>query len=54
MSYYTPRVVHVPAGKPEFWPPERGMTLAPLLGRGDIDMEILPEEADFNGPADAA
>jgi quercetin dioxygenase-like cupin family protein len=44
----------VPGGKPEFWPPERGMALAPLLGRKDIDMVVLPEEADFNRPADEA
>jgi quercetin dioxygenase-like cupin family protein len=44
----------VPGGKPEFWPPERGLALAPLLGRKDIDMEILPEEADFARPADEA
>ena len=44
----------VPGGKPEFWPPERGMALAPLLGREDIDMAILPEEADFNRPAGEA
>jgi len=41
----------VPGEKPEFWPPERGTALAPLLGREDIDLEILPEEADFNRPA---
>ena len=41
----------VPGGKPEFWPPERGMALAPLLERADVDMLILPEEADFDRPA---
>jgi hypothetical protein len=30
------------------------MALAPLLGRQGIDMEVLPEEADFNRPADEA
>ncbi|MFF8024211.1 cupin domain-containing protein [Streptomyces sp. NPDC007896] len=44
----------VPGGKPEFWPPERGLALAALLGRKDIDMEVLPEEADFDIPADGA
>ncbi|WP_329530036.1 cupin domain-containing protein [Streptomyces sp. NBC_01450] len=44
----------VPDGKPEFWPPERGLALAALLGRKDIDMEVLPEEADFDVPADEA
>jgi glyoxylase-like metal-dependent hydrolase (beta-lactamase superfamily II) len=44
----------VPGKRPEFWPPERGMALGPLLGRADIDMEILPEEADFGRPADQA
>ncbi|MFB8129984.1 MULTISPECIES: cupin domain-containing protein [Streptomyces] len=44
----------VPGAKPEFWPPERGLALGPLLVRTDIDMEILPEEADFDGPADEA
>jgi hypothetical protein len=44
----------VPDGKPEFWPPERGLALAALLGRKDIDMEVLPEEADFDMPADEA
>ncbi|MFE2566829.1 hypothetical protein [Streptomyces mirabilis] len=34
--------------------PERGLALATLLGRKDIDMEVLPEEADFNMPADEA
>ena len=41
----------VPGGKPEFWPPERGMALAPLLERADVDMLILPEEADFDRSA---
>ncbi|MFE2068502.1 cupin domain-containing protein [Streptomyces sp. NPDC059467] len=44
----------VPGGKPEFWPPERGMALGPLLGREDIDMVILPEEADLNDPTGQA
>ncbi|MFE2419880.1 hypothetical protein [Streptomyces hokutonensis] len=43
-----------PGAKPEFWPPERGLALGPLLGRPDIDMEILPEEADLGGPAEWA
>ncbi|MGW2964502.1 cupin domain-containing protein [Streptomyces sp. NPDC001220] len=42
----------VPGEKPEFWPPERGLALGPLLGRKEIDMVILPEEADIAGPAD--
>jgi quercetin dioxygenase-like cupin family protein len=41
----------IPGTRPEFWPPERGMALAPLLGREDVDMLILPEEADFDSPA---
>lgn len=44
----------VPGEKPVFWPPERGMALVPLLEREDIDMLILPEEADFGRPADQA
>lgn len=28
------------------------MALAPLLGREDVDMLILPEEADLSRPAD--
>ena len=42
----------VPGRQPEFWPPERGLALAPLLGRKDVDMLILPEEADLDKPAD--
>ncbi|WP_019073341.1 cupin domain-containing protein [Streptomyces hokutonensis] len=42
----------VPGAKPEFWPPERGLALGPLLGRPEIDLEILPEEADLGGPAE--
>jgi len=42
----------VPGTRPEFWSPERGMALAPLLGRADVDMLILPEEADLSRPAD--
>jgi hypothetical protein len=30
------------------------MALAPLLERADVDMLILPEEADFDRPADDA
>jgi mannose-6-phosphate isomerase-like protein (cupin superfamily) len=44
----------VPGAKPEFWPPERGMALGPLLGRKEIDMEILPEQTDLGGPAAGA
>jgi quercetin dioxygenase-like cupin family protein len=44
----------VPGTRPEFWPPERGMALAPLLGREDVDMLIPPEEADLDTPADRA
>ena len=44
----------VPGRRPEFWPPERGMALAPILERPDVDMLILPEEADLGGPADQA
>ena len=42
----------VPGEEPKFWPPERGLALGPLLVRKDIDMVILPEEADLNRPAD--
>lgn len=44
----------VPGARPEFWPPERGLALAPLLERPDVDMLILPEEADLSRPADRA
>lgn len=44
----------VPGKRPEFWPPERGLALGPLLGREDIDMEILPEEAGLGGPTTEA
>jgi hypothetical protein len=39
----------VPGARPEFWPPARGMALAPLLER--VDMLILPEEADLDRSA---
>ncbi|MFJ3305063.1 hypothetical protein ACIPSA_18450 [Streptomyces sp. NPDC086549] len=33
---------------------ERGLALGPVLVREDIDMVILPEEADLSLPADKA